>query len=62
MITKKFLREKANYIRNEVIKIAVANSAGHIAPSLSCIEILVALYYDCMAYNHKDRLWEDRDR
>jgi len=62
MNKKEFLQEKANYIRGEVVKIAVANGAGHIAPSLSCIEILVALYYDCMAHNSSDPLWKDRDR
>ena len=58
----KYLQEKANYIRNEVIKIAVRQGAGHIAPSLSCVDILVALYYYCLSYNPKDPLWEDRDR
>jgi transketolase len=62
MTKKKFLREKADHIRKEVIKISVANGAGHIAPSLSCIDILVALYYDAMAYRPTDPLWEDRDR
>ena len=57
-----FLREKANSIRNEVIAVAVRNGAGHIAPSLSCVDILVALHYDCMSYNPKLPLWEDRDR
>jgi len=62
MDRKTFLREKANYIRDEVITVAVRNGAGHIAPSLSCVDILVALYYDCMSYNPEDLLWEDRDR
>lgn len=42
------LQEKADHIRAEVIRVAVANKAGHIAPSLSCVEILVALYYQVM--------------
>lgn len=57
-----FLKQKANHIRNEVIRVAVQNKAGHIASSLSCIEILVALYYDIMAYKPEAPLWEDRDR
>lgn len=62
MDKEKFLRKKANYIRDEIIKIAISNRAGHIAPSLSCVDILVALYYDAMSYNSNKPLWEDRDR
>ena len=57
-----FLREKADYIRDDVIRVAVRNNAGHIAPSLSCVDILTALYYECMSYNAEDPLWKDRDR
>lgn len=57
-----FLRKKANLIRNEIVTIAVRNGAGHIAPSLSSVDILVALYYNSMAYKTEDPLWEDRDR
>ena len=53
--------KKANQIRKDVIEVAVKNGAGHIAPSLSCIDILTALYYGVM--NISDfPLWEDRDR
>lgn len=57
-----FLKDRADYIRNEVISVSVRNNAGHIAPSLSCVDILVALYYDVMSYKSDDPLWEDRDR
>ena len=40
--------EKAKQIRDDVIRVAVKNGAGHIAPSLSCIEILVELFYRAM--------------
>ena len=42
------LKAKADEIRKEVIRVAVKNHAGHIAPSLSCVDILVALYYAVM--------------
>jgi len=58
----RFLREKANHIRDEVINVAVRNKAGHIASSLSCVDILVALYYYALTYKPRDTLWEDRDR
>ncbi|MDP2921151.1 MAG: transketolase [Candidatus Omnitrophota bacterium] len=62
MNEKNFLKKKANEIRDQVIEISVKNKAGHIAPSLSCVDILVALYYDVMSYKPEDPLWEERDR
>lgn len=62
MRKKSHLEQKADYIRDEVIRVAIRNGAGHIAPSLSCVDMLVALYYKCMSFNPKDPLWEDRDR
>ncbi|MDP8262645.1 MAG: transketolase [Candidatus Ancaeobacter aquaticus] len=56
------LQKKADQIRSNVIHLSVKNSAGHIAPSLSCVDILVALYYRCMNYDFENPLWEDRDR
>jgi transketolase len=55
------LSEKANQIRRDLIRIAVKNGAGHIAPSLSCVDILIALYYRIMRLS-KDPNWEERDR
>jgi len=56
------LKQKADHIRNDVVGVAVRNKAGHIAPSLSCADILVALYYGAMSYKSEDPLWEGRDR
>lgn len=53
------LKNKANEIRKSVVNVALANGAGHIAPSLSCIDILTALYYEIMNIskdNNRDRL------
>ncbi len=62
MDKKTLLKNKADYIRNEVVKVSLRNKAGHIAPSLSSVDILVALYYECLSYNPKVPSWEDRDR
>ncbi|MDD5584273.1 MAG: transketolase [Candidatus Omnitrophica bacterium] len=56
------LKKKANQIRDDVIAVAVKNGAGHIAPSLSSIDILVALYYRVMSYKAHDPFWQKRDR
>lgn len=42
------LAEQADRIRREVVEIATANGAGHIAPSLSAVDLLVALYYQVL--------------
>ena len=55
------LREKAHQIRKDLVEISVRNGAGHIAPSLSCIDILVALYYRMMNLSD-DPQWDKRDR
>jgi transketolase len=55
------LRAKADAIRRDVIKVCVKNRAGHIAPSLSCVDILTALYYRVMKLSQDPR-WEQRDR
>lgn len=58
----KYLQKKANQIRDDIIKVCVPHGAGHIAPSLSCVDILVGLYYRCMSYKPEEPLWDDRDR
>lgn len=55
------LRKKANQIRGDLIEVTVRNGAGHIAPSLSCVDILTALYYRIMNLSDYPQ-WEDRDR
>ncbi|MCP4708535.1 MAG: transketolase [Planctomycetes bacterium] len=62
MNQNEFLKEKANFIRDDVMAVALANGAGHIAPSLSCVDILVALYYDVMRYDEKNPYDPQRDR
>jgi transketolase len=60
-LTKRQLVQKANQIRKDVVEIAVKNGAGHIAPSLSSVDILTALYYRIMNLS-PDPEWEGRDR
>lgn len=39
------LRQKAGWVRRQILEMSVAAGAGHIAPAFSCVDILVALYY-----------------
>ena len=58
-----YLEDKAKLIRQEVLKMAVFAGAGHIAPSLSCTDILVALYYGgILKINPKKLKLPSRDR
>ena len=56
------LQTKADFIRSEILRVAVSNGAGHIAPSLSCVDILTALYYSVMQYAPTEPDWPHRDR
>ncbi|OGR27060.1 MAG: hypothetical protein A2277_15340 [Desulfobacterales bacterium RIFOXYA12_FULL_46_15] len=55
------LEKKADMIRKRLVEVSIQNGAGHIAPSLSCVDILTYLYYQEMNIN-KDPEWEGRDR
>lgn len=56
------LVEKANWVRDEILRVCIPNGAGHIAPSLSCVDILTALYYGNLSFKSGDPRWEGRDR
>jgi transketolase len=62
MRTSQFFTEKAEFIRKNLIEVAVANDCEHIAPSLSCVEILVALYYGLLYGNSNPASLADKDR
>lgn len=49
----KLLEDKANKIRKDILNVCVPNGAGHIAPSLSTVDLLVALYYKVMRPDDK---------
>ena len=42
------MRNKIDFLRQDLMRVAVKNGKGHIAPSLSCLDILVALKYRIM--------------
>jgi len=58
------LQKKADEIRKEVVDVCLRNGAGHIAPSLSCVDILVSLYFSKLNIPVSSDLpeWKDRDR
>jgi transketolase len=59
----KNLKLKAVEIRKDVMEMAFkAQGTNHPAPSLSCADIVTALYFKFMKIRPEDPAWEDRDR
>jgi transketolase len=59
--TKK-LEEKAETIRRHVLNMIYEAGSGHPGGSLSCVDILTALYFHTLQHNSKDPDWADLDR
>lgn len=56
------MKNKAKEVRRTVLKMLCKAKSGHTGGSLSCVEILVTLYYKIMRHDPKNPKWEDRDR
>lgn len=54
--------KKAKELRADILKMLYACKSGHPGGSLSCVEMMMALYYDTMKVDPKNPKWEDRDR
>jgi len=56
------LAVKAGQLRRDIVEMLYRCQSGHPGGSLSCVEILMALYYETMKTDPKNPLMEDRDR
>jgi len=56
------LKIKAIQFRKEILSTISAAGSGHPGGSLSCVEILIALYYCKMRHRPDDPGWVNRDR
>ncbi len=57
------LKEKAKLLRRQAFEMVISAGKGHLGGSLSCTEVLVALYYGgILRFDSKNPDWEDRDR
>ena len=54
--------EKAKSLRRDIIKMLYEAKSGHPGGSLSCLDILVALYYSIMKVDPQNPKMEERDR
>ena len=56
------LTEIAQQIRRDIVSMIKRARSGHLGPSMSCVELLVSLYFDRMNYKPQEPAWRDRDR
>lgn len=54
--------ESAKRLRATILRMIHAAKSGHPGGSLSCLDIIMALYGSVMKYDPKNPEWEDRDR
>lgn len=62
MTNYKLLEKKAAEIRKQLLGMIFEGKTGHTGGSLSCTDILVALFYYKLRHNPKNPKWEQRDR
>ena len=56
------LKMTANELRKTILFTAHYNKQGHVGGSLSCADILTALYFNHLRIDSTNPKWEDRDR
>ncbi len=61
-MTAKELQRKTVEARINIVKMTTAVQGGHLAGSLSCIDILIALFFSELRFRADDPGWKLRDR
>jgi transketolase len=62
MISQKNLEKKCYEIRKNMVDMCINAGKGHVTSSLSCVEIMVALYYGgILTVDPNNPAWEKRD-
>lgn len=56
------LKEKANDIRQDIVKMLVEAGSGHSAGPLGMADVFTALYFNVLNIRPDEPKWEDRDR
>ena len=57
------LKEKAKWLRRQILQIVVHSKRGHIGGAFSCTDILIALYYGgVLGFDPDHPDWPNRDR
>lgn len=58
----KALERKSNIARQKILEVTTKVEGGHLAGSLSCIDILIGLYFSALKHKPDNPDWENRDR
>ena len=61
IIVKK-LKEHSREVKKKILEMGIEGQGGHLAPGLSCTDILVTLYDSILNFKPQYPNWEDRDR
>lgn len=61
-MTNELLRQTAQKLRMEAVRMVYEGKDGHPGPALSIADIVTLLYFEVMRINPKDPEWADRDR
>lgn len=56
------LKKIAKEVRKDILRMLAEAGSGHTSGSLSCVEIVVSLYFYKLQHRPKDARWADRDR
>ena len=56
------VRQKAEEIRLHIVRMGLAAGGGHLAPALSCADILAVLYFHILRIDPLRPNWAERDR
>jgi transketolase len=56
------LQERATLVRQRILEGSAAMGSGHLGPTMSCVEIIVALYYNYLRIDPAAPQWPERDR
>lgn len=56
------LEERANTVREDIIRMLVHAGSGHSAGSLGMADVFTALYFHILRHDPANPLWPDRDR
>lgn len=62
MTNIKYLIKKSQQIRSDILEMCIKAKTGHLTSSLSCVDILVALYYNIMQHYPSNPKSDERDR
>lgn len=62
ILDKQSINDLSKQIRAEIIEIAHETETIHVGGCLSCVDILVSLYFSCMSVRPEDPNWPERDR